>query len=332
MSSHPSPTRMPSPTLSIVLCTIDNYRRIRRTVEHLKKQTISHQLELLLVAGSAEGLSLDEDLTEYFYSVRLIEVGRIESPSEAKAHALRQATSALVVFAEDHSWPEPGWAKSIVDAHAAGYAAVGPRIRNANPRSTLSRANYLSCFGRWSDLSRAGEVEQTPWHNTSYRKELLIQYESDLPNLLTVEGLLQDRLRARGYRLFLLPECGTDHVNISRPSSWIRHAFWGGKLFGGVRSADEQWGVLRRFLYILGSPLIPLLKFKRLAPEIASFCDQYDRRGRLMSALMLSFVIHAFGEATGYAVGVGSASDRYVEFEAKRFEALDKHDALEFGV
>lgn len=327
-----SSSRTRGPALSIVLATVDSYRRIRRTVEHLKSQTICHQLELLLVASSAETLQLDEDLSEHFHAVHLIEVGPIRSLGEAKARAVTEANSDLVVFAEDHSWPDPEWARSIVDAHQQGYVAVGPRIRNANPHSTLSWANYLACFGQWSDRSQAGEVGQTPWHNTSYRRELLAEWADELGELLVVEGILQRRLSDRGLRFFLLPEISTDHVNISKWSSWIRHAYWGGRLFGGSRSTGERWSLFRRLTYILGSPLIPLLRLKRLAPDIRSNRDQLEHMPRLLAALMLSFVLHAIGEASGYALGPGTSAERYMEFEAKRFEALDSHDLVELGI
>ncbi len=332
LAEESSASQSQRPSLSVILATIDDYRRIRRTADCLRRQTIRDQLEILLVASSEEALGLDEDLSPYFFAVRVLAVGEIDSLSKAKVTAIREARADLIVFAEDHSWPDPMWAEAIVAAHEDGYAAVGPRVRNANPGSTLSWANYLACFGRWSEESPAGEVTQTPWHNTSYRRADLLAYESELPELLAVEGVLQDRLRERGLRLYLLPDNYTEHVNISRWSSWIRHSFWGGRLFGGTRSAGEHWGVLHRAAYILGSPLIPFLRFKRLGPEIEGYRNQVQSTAKLLPALMLNFVIHAVGEAAGYAVGIGSAAERYLEFEARRFEALDERDRIEFGI
>ncbi len=331
LAGESNTTPLQRPSLSVVLATIDDYGRIRRTVECLKRQTIRDRLEILLVASSEQALGLDEDLSPHFFEVRVIAVGEIDSLPEAKVRAIRAAQAGWIVFAEDHSWPDPRWAEAIVEAHETGYAAVAPRVRNANPGSMLSWANYLACFGRWSEKSPAGEVDQTPWHNTSYRREDLLAYESELPRLLAAEGMLQDRLRDRGLRLYLLPDNCTDHVNISRWSSWIRHAYWGGRLFGGARSAGEQWGILHRAVYVLGSPLIPLLRLKRLGPEIEDYRDQVQSLPKLLPLLMLSFIVHAIGEASGYALGIGSAAEHYLEFEARRFEALDEKDRTEFG-
>ena len=327
MKPHPE-----KPALSVVLLTIDGFWRIERTVAHLEAQTASALLEVLIIAQSKESLGLERNISESFFDVRILEVGEIKSLSEAKADAVDEARADLVVFAEDHSWPDPEWAAAIIEAHSRGYAAVGPLVQNANPGSILSWANYLACFSRWSHISQTGDVLQTPWHNSSYRRSLLMERRSDLPQLLAVEGVLQNELHRLGHRLYLLPENSTQHVNISRFSTWIRHSFWGGKLYGGSRCTGEDWGLLRRLIYIAGAPLIPLIRFKRIMPELRQLPSEFRLKPRVLPALALSFVIHAFGEASGYAFGIGSSDERYVEFEARRFESVTEADLAALGL
>ena len=325
-SPQVSPSAVPQVALSVVLATVDRYQRVQRTVAHLEAQTIRSQLEVVLVAPSIESLQLKEDPGGDFYDFKILEVGEIRSLSKVKVQAIEACSADLVVFAEDHSWPEPCWAEAIVEAHQAGYAVVGPRILNANPDSVLSCANYFACFGSWCEASPAGEVSQTPWHNTSYRREHLLQLGSELPKLLEVEVLLQDRLRQQGFHLFLLEKACTYHLNISRLGSWIRQAFWAGKLFAGTRWREKHWGPMRRLIYIFGAPLIPLVRLQRLLPILRQRQAPDPSSLKLYSTLMLSFAIHAVGEACGYAFGVGSASQRYLEFEARRLEALSHRD------
>ena len=329
-SSGPEPTQRPS--LSVVLATIDNYQRIEKTLAHLQAQTACSEIEVLIPASSEEALQLDPAVAEGFFDLRVIEVGEIQSLAVAKSLALAEARADWVVFGEDHSWPEPEWAKALIEAHRQGYAVVGPIIRNANPRTTLSWTNYLACFSRWSHAGMAGQVLQAPWHNSSYRRELLLERQAHLPRLLAVEGILQDELREEGHRLYLLPEVSTDHVNISRLSAWILQAFWGGKLYGGSRLEGEDWGILRRLAYICGMPLIPLIRFKRLLPEIRPLTQQHSLMPRILPALVLNLIIHAVGEVTGYALGKGDAEDQYLEFEARRFEAITQEDRDALGI
>jgi len=320
------------PALTVILPTIDNYRRIKKTLAQLQVQTARSEIEVLIPAFSEEALQLDPAAAEGFFDLRVIEVGEIHSLAVAKALAVAEARADWVVFGEDHSWPESGWAEAIIAAHREGHAVVGPIIRNANPGSTLSWTNYLACFSRWSHSGLAGKVPQTPWHNSSYKRDDLLARQAHLPRLLAVEGILQDQLRQEGHSLYLLPEISTEHVNISRFSSWVLQAFWGGKLYGGSRIEGEEWGVLRRLAYICGMPLIPLVRLKRLLPEIKPLTQQHSLMPRILSALVLNLVVHALGEVTGYALGKGDAEDQYLEFEARRFEAITQEDRDALGI
>ena len=329
-ASTPEPARRPS--LSVVLPTIDNYQRIEKTLEHYRAQTTRAEIEVLIAASSTEALQLDPGATEGFFDLRVIEVGEIHSLSAAKARAVAEAKADWVVFGEDHSWPEPTWAEALIAAHREGYTLVGPIIRNANPGSTLSWTNYLACFSRWSHSGLAGQVPQTPWHNTSYRREDLMKRQDNLRRLLAVEGILQDELREEGHRAYLLPEVSTNHINISRFSSWVLQAFWGGKLYGGSRVEGEEWGILRRLAYICGAPLIPIVRLKRLLPEIRPLTRQHSLMPKILPALVLNLLFHALGEVTGYVLGKGDAEDQYLEFEARRFEAISEKDRETLGV
>jgi hypothetical protein len=106
-------------------------------------------------------------------------------------------------------------------------------------------------------------------------------------------------------------------VNVSLMSSWVRHAFWGGKLFGGMRAQKKKWTVWKRLVYIAGSPLIPAVRFYRTLRKIR----QTGRSALLpwiLPAVITGLLPHALGEATGYALGVGRAAERYSYFEMKR--------------
>ena len=43
-----------SPQMSVVIVTPDSYETIRKTVEHLRAQTVKDRLEIVIVAPSAE--------------------------------------------------------------------------------------------------------------------------------------------------------------------------------------------------------------------------------------------------------------------------------------
>ncbi len=60
--------------------------------------------------------------------------------------------------------------------------------------------------------------------------------------------------------------------------------------------------------------------------------QQHSLMPKILPALVLNLLIHALGEVTGYVMGKGDAEDRYLEFEARRFEALSEKDRRDLGV
>lgn len=49
-------------------------------------------------------------------------------------------------------------------------------------------------------------------------------------------------------------------------------------------------------------------------------------------ALVLNLLFHTLGEVTAYAIGKGDAENHYLEFEARRFEAISAKDRKAVGI
>src|SRR5882724_9114742 len=116
----------PSPEMSVVIVTPDSYETIRKTVEHLRAQTVKDRLEIVIVAPSAEQATPAGRELNDFSRFRIVPVGAIESIARAHAAGIRQASAPVIVLAEDHSFPEPGWAEALIEGHRQPWAAVGP--------------------------------------------------------------------------------------------------------------------------------------------------------------------------------------------------------------
>ena len=284
------------------------------------------RLELLILATSRDALALADSDVQGFHSVQVVELGPIRSMSEARTTALRHATAPVVAYGEDHCYPDPDWAECLIDAHAQAYAAVGPTVRNANPRSLTSWVTYLMSYARWAEPVATGPTDGLPWHNTSYKRDLLLAYGADLPPLLCVEGLLQRDLVQRGHRLYLDPKAKVSHVNISLVSRALGHAYLGGRLFGALRARHEKWSPFRRLLYIGAAPLIPIVRLRRTYHEIHRIGEQHRLLPRALPALYVALSFHALGEAVGYAFGAGNDEQRYSVIELSRIEQITEDD------
>jgi hypothetical protein len=310
------------PALSSIIVTPDDYDTIATTVRHLSAQSIAAQIELVIVAPRADRVRVPPNDNASFHSVRIVEIGALESLAAAKAIGVSVAAAPVVAFNEDHSFPEPTWAEALLGAHRGGYTGVAPQMKNANPATALSWAAMFLHFGGTVEPSGGFEADYpAASHNMSYTRAVLRDYGDQLADLMTAEMFLHEALRAGGHRLWVEPSAVTRHANISQLGSALRHAWIGGRLYGGLRRAFGAWPLGRRIVYAGGSPLIPLLRLRRVVPLMRRTAAGRSALPRALPAITLILIVHAMGEAAGYLVGVGSTRESYSDLESHR----DRH-------
>ena len=293
----------------------------------LRTQTAKGRLEIVIVAPSREGLNLDNaDLSE-FLCFQVVEVGPIRSTGSAIAAGFQKAQAPVVAYAEEHSYPFPTWAEALLLAHQKPWAAVGAAIVNANPGTIVSWANLFTDFGPSVEPALAGVTSHLAWHHVSYKRELLSGYSTEqLQRFLETEGFLHQDLQDRGYRLYLEPAAKSNHVNVSTIFSLIRCEFVGGRLFGAARVRHNKWSLARRLLYILGSPLIPILRLRRTLRDVKR-AGQLDKLlPQILPSILTALVAHCLGEIAGYALGAGNAAWQRVPCELNRCAFLAESD------
>jgi len=316
------------PSMSVLMVTPDDYESLRATVTHLRRQTINHQLEVVIVAPSAANLRLDEAELKEFFSYAVVEAGEINTTGGAIAAAVRRASAPLVAYAEEHSYPDPGWAEAFVEAHRQPWAAVGAVVSNANPESMISWAHLYTDFGSWVDPAVGGVVNNLAWHHVAYKRAILLEYGPELEAMLETEGILHRDLQKKGHQLFLETRALSHHLNVSMFLSHLGAEFHGGRMFGAARARFGRWSVLRRVLYIGGLPLIPLVRARRILRQIYQTGRGRQLVPRILPPLVVGLMIHALGEATGYARGSGTSPQRRLSYELSRHRHVAERKAL----
>lgn len=315
------------PTISVVLGVTGTFERIDTTMRHLRAQTIRDRMELLIVAPADVRFRIPPGAAEGLHCCRLIELASWSTLSGAKGEAIHAATAPLVAFAEDHSFPEPGWAEALVAAGERGCAGVGVQMYNANPWGMLSWAAMFIHFGGAVEPEGTGETSYTSAsHNTAYDREALLSLGGALPRLMQAEVFLQEALRARGYRMYREPAARTRHVNTTRLRPWLLHHFVGGRLYGGLRAELGGWSLGRRLVYAAGSPIVPPLRTRRVVREIRRTSHGSFLLPRVLPAVVLGLCANALGECAGYVLGVGGTEARYSEMELRKWDAVRPAD------
>ena len=307
-----------APALTVILPTWDTFDALRTTVHHLTAQTVAGAIELIICAPSAERAAVDAEAVRGLHSVRVLEAGPLKEMGPVRARAVREASADIVAFAEDHCFPYPDWAEALLAAHAAPHAAVGPAVHNANPESNISWADLLVEYGRWVAPGRRREVEMLPGHNSSYKRDVLLQYGQELDNMMETETVLFWDLRRRGYTLLFEPAARVMHTNFTRLGPYLQVQWHLGRAFGGRRA--EPWSVARRAAYALASPAIPFIRLSHVVRGAITNRVPFRRLVSILPILLAGLAVDCIAQATGAAFGAGRSTVRLTAYEFHRGE------------
>lgn len=315
-----------SPLMSVVLAAPEDYTTIRKTIFHLAQQTVRNCLEVVIVASPQALNSLETDQLTGFARYQVVEIKNFHSIGQANAEGIRQAVSPIVALAEDHCFPDPHWAESLIAAHQGPWTAVGPGVRNANPNSAVSWADLFIGYGPWLAPSPSREMEFLPGHNTSYKRAILLEFGDQLESLMEAETVLHWKLRKNGHRLYMESCARVAHTNFSLWTSWIPAQFFNGRLFAGARARGK--GLPWRILFVLGSPMIPVVRMWRLWQGLPS----QELKRRFVScwpALIFGLTIDGAGQFLGYAFGTGNALTKVAKYEVDRYKHIRHQDRVD---
>ena len=310
--------------MSVVLPTPSDFASIATTVRHLCRQTVASRLELVVVAMGRTGFSLQEGACRNLWGTRVVHVGRV-THGEASAAGVRAASAAIVVFAEDHCFPEPAWAAALLEGYTGpDVAAVGPVFRNANPGTVVSWCDFAIGYGPWIHPCPSGDRPFIAGHNSSYRRTVLLDFGDRLEHLLEAETILHLELRARGLRVVVEPRARTAHTNFGRVGVWLPVQYHCGRVFAAERA--RGWGWPRRAFYAAASPLIPGIRLARALGYLRRAEGPRPSLPRLTPLLAIGLAADGLGQLLGYAAGAGASSGYITGFEFRRVDHVPESD------
>ncbi len=232
--------------MSVVL--IDLHDNLRETLRALRAQGPVEQIEIVLVVPDPDAVVDRYPELTGFGAVRTVSSGRSPTSGTARAAGVRAARAPIVTYSEDHAFPEPGWLEAHLAAHKAGAAGVGTALRNANPDTPVSWAHLLLCFGAFVMPVAGGRTTNLPWHQSSFRRDLL-PTGPELEVLLKNEGLLHARLHEAGHTLVVESAAVSAHMGPSRLRALVGAAWYGGRVWGDGRARYEGWSPARRAVH-----------------------------------------------------------------------------------
>lgn len=292
-----------APDLSVVVVTPAGFDVVRKTVEHLRAQSVLERIELVVVATDAGALGPVGDALDGFWGHRIVEAGPLTTTGRAMEAGFQEATAPLLSYVEEHCYPMQGWAEAVIAAHEGPWAAVGCALENANPDSAVSWAMLFMDFGPAVELAEPGEVHALPSHQTTYKRTALLGHDQDLHQLLEVEAVLQSALVERGDRLYMESAARRSHLNVTRARSMLTGQYLAGLQYAPLRVRQEGFSLARRLAYVAAAPLILAVQMRRCLGEVARTGRTRELLPRMLPALVAGLFAQQAGETVGYVTG-----------------------------
>jgi hypothetical protein len=318
-------SRHPEPTLSVV--TRDSVATVRRLLDHLRRQTIIGDIEVVLVGPTDESIAGAEmALAGFACAQALVYDGSKLTRGRGTELGILRARGELIALTEDHAYPDDTWAERMTKVSDPRWAAVGASVRNANPATAWSRVNHDLAYGRWSAQTPAGEIDDIPGFNSVFRRDALLALGDRLEPLLDRIAVLHQTVRDHGGRFVFNPEAALSHWNPSRRWPSVRAWFSIGRCFGHHRARQERWPVARRMAYGLAPLLVAFMRLRshRRAMRLAGKTE--PETPGYYAVLWLLIAVIGFGESYGYVAGEGNALSYLNDFEFRRDRFLAPRD------
>jgi len=179
----------------------------------------------------------------------------------SRANGVRMSRAPVIGFIEEHCEMQPGGAEAIIAAHRGPWAAVGCDFINGNPSAGKSEQAFRMSYGVYVRPQRhGGPSKYIAGQNSSYKRSVLLRYDTHLDLMLAADLVLQWKISEDGEQLFYEPAAKIAHRNETEFSRLCVGVFYWGWSFTGIRAEVFGWNWIVKVFRILLSPLIPWVR------------------------------------------------------------------------
>lgn len=309
----------PDPKVTIVFITSRQRDRAQRCLDGVLGQAALERAEVLLFDLAAH--SLPPLQGQEAAQVKVLGTDPGAGFHELRAQAVRSARGEAVAFVDDHTLVCDGWLSALIHDFDEGYAGVSAVPTFERPGEGVSAILALMHYMGFERMTTRQEVAGLPGHNSAYRREALLSFGDELPDLLSCEMLLEQRLRTRGLKLLVDPAAGFVHLNIVSAHDLYQVCYLRDRVFSAMRARLSGWGLGRRLAQLAAAPVMPVI---RLAKAVRHLRQVDPARLAVLRRYAVVFLISQLyagvGLGMGAVFGAGDADRRFTQYELDRLQ------------
>jgi GT2 family glycosyltransferase len=302
--------------ISVIVASYNSRSTIERCLRSLVSQNTSHPYEVLVVDSSQDGTG--DLIKSKFPEVRLHEFPQRKYVGTARNQGIALARGDIIALTDADCTADENWIEEIFKAHLAPHLAIGGAIANGNPQNLVGWAAYFCEFSAWIPSQSPGWKDDIAGANMSYKREVFKKFGKFIEGTYCSDTEFHWRLHKEGLRLRFEPSLLVSHQNISNFIKLNRHEYLHGKNFATVRVKAKKFTRVRRLLYVLLSPLLPIKLF--LERGLKTLHSPFYLFHFLKSSPLLLFALFSWstGEVVGYLRGnLGDTNSEKVNIQVE---------------
>lgn len=283
------------PTLSVVVGSQNARHSVGRCLSALASQFNGEEVEIIVVDNSTDGTA--KIVSEDFPAIKLVRLGEDKRMPELWEIGINQTEGDVVALTTSHFVPDQNWIVEILKAHQSPYAGIGGAIENDKSAGLISWAVYFCRYSPYMLPFREVTVNDFAGDNASYKRWALDRCQHARRNGFW-ESFVHEEMRRDGLQLLMTPGIVVYHQKSFTLGAFMKQRFWHARQFGGERALN--FTPLKRMIYILMSPLIPLVFLFRITRRVLTR-RKYLREYLLSLPILMLFLLSwSAGELSGY--------------------------------
>jgi len=288
--------------ISVVITCVNGLPTIDECLNALESQSYETNREIIVLNCSGDGTS--EHIKKNYPNIGLIDFTERISIPKLRSIGILQSNGDIVAVIEDHCIPTENWFKEIRNAHQLGYSVVGGAVENGSTTRLIDWSVFLLEYCQFMQPIPNGEVSDIAGNNASYDKKILNNIEELICGDYW-EYFIHEELKKNGFRFLSMPTIVVLHKKEFNFIYYIYQRFHYSRSFASMRR--KKINSVKLILYIMSTPLVPILLLMRIAREIFVKKRYYKEFLLSIPFLIVFTIIYSFGELIGYLLGAGQS-------------------------
>ncbi len=290
-----------SPELSVIVAST-NPLALAELLHSLEKQSREASVEIIVATAYGESFTGSRSATYPF--AQFIRFPEKTILPVLWGAGIAQAKGQIIAITDTTCELDDEWIAAILETHKSSHPVIGGAVEVRGRRTGLNWAAYFCEYGQFMRPLTHGIVTELPGNNLSFKRRAL-----DIGREFVTNGFWKSywcqRLQQQGLELYSDPTMIIYDKKTYQFMPFLVRRFHHGRCFAGMRIV--RLSAVKRFLYLLLSPLLPLLFLKRL---IFSILPKHRYRKELLLTLpfsVLAIVSWSVGEFCGYLAGADNS-------------------------